>query len=112
MSFPIQAPAGVVAAAEGADAGDKRSADAAKAGRDFEAILVRQMLSSTRVAGKGGYGDMAIEALATAVTSAGGLGMGRTLEQALSAHTVADRARPPEAKPLAPTTTAPAADGK
>lgn len=63
----------------------KQAADNAKVGRDFEAILVRQMLSQTKVAGSGGgYADMAIEALATSITAAGGLGMGKALEAALS----------------------------
>jgi Rod binding domain-containing protein len=67
----------------------KAEEDAAKVGRDFEAILVRQMLASTKVAGKGGgYADMAVEALASSITAAGGLGMGHAIEQALSAaHT-------------------------
>ncbi|MBX3196722.1 MAG: hypothetical protein KF894_01095 [Labilithrix sp.] len=83
MSFRIQAPA--AAPATRADE-TKAKEDAAKVGRDFEAILVRQMLSSTKVAGKeGGYADMAIESLATSISAAGGLGMGRAIEQAISA---------------------------
>jgi len=65
----------------------KKRAEAAKAGRDFEAILVRQLLAQTNIAGKGGgYGDMAVEALATSVTSAGGMGLGRAIEEALAPH--------------------------
>ena len=97
MSLRIQAPQVVVEVeAKGApDAkGAKAKADAAKAGRDFEAILLRQMLGTSKVAGKGGYSDMAVESLATSITAAGGLGMGRALEDALSAHT-AHTAAPP-----------------
>ncbi|HVH43896.1 MAG TPA: hypothetical protein VM925_16195 [Labilithrix sp.] len=101
MSFRIQAPAQTAqligAAKTEAPTEAKAKEDAAKVGRDFEAILVRQMLSSTKVAGKGGgYADMAIESLATSITSAGGLGMGRAIEQALSAHN-----GPPHPSPVA-----------
>ncbi|MBX3209335.1 MAG: hypothetical protein KF764_30155 [Labilithrix sp.] len=83
MSFRIQAPA-PAAPAPGSET--KAAEDVAKVGRDFEAILVRQMLSSTKVAGKGGgYADMAVEALASSISAAGGLGMGRAIEQAISA---------------------------
>lgn len=90
MSFRIQSPPQAVAreldVGKPGDATSKE--DAAKVGRDFEAIFVRQMLSSTKVAGKeGGYADMAVEALAASITAAGGLGMGRAIEQALSSHT-------------------------
>ena len=64
----------------------KAKADAEKVGRDFEAILVRQMLSKANVAGKGGYSDMAIEGLATSITSAGGLGLGKVISEQLQAH--------------------------
>lgn len=89
MTIKIQAPpqATQFAATKETSAADKAKADVAKVGRDFEAILVRQMLTSTKVAGKaGGYADMAVESLATSITAAGGLGMGRAIEQALSAH--------------------------
>jgi Rod binding domain-containing protein len=56
-------------------------------GRDFEAILVRQMLTQTKVAGKGGgYADMAVEALASSISAAGGLGMSQAIADSLSAH--------------------------
>ena len=64
----------------------KAKADADKVGRDFEAILVRQMLSKANIAGKGGYSDMAIEGLATSITSAGGLGLGKVISEQLQAH--------------------------
>jgi hypothetical protein len=82
MSARIASPTPVTAAKPEEDKARK----AAEAGRGFEAILVRQMLASANVAGKSGYADMAVEAIADAVTSAGGLGLGRAIEDALSAH--------------------------
>lgn len=96
MSVKIQAPpvAAQLAqtsalAAHKAGAETKAKEDAAKVGRDFEAILVRSMLSHAKVAGEGGYADMAVESLAQAVTQGGGLGLGRQIQDALSrtAHT-------------------------
>lgn len=84
LRIPIQLPP-ATAAQPAREA--KPNEDAAKAGREFEAILVRQMLASTlRLGDKTGYADMAVEALATAVTSAGGLGLGRAIEAALTAR--------------------------
>lgn len=87
MSIRIQVPPqSAVATATAAGNETKAKDDAAKVARDFEAILVRQMLSSTKVAGKGGgYADMAVEALAASIASAGGLGMSHAIEQAISA---------------------------
>lgn len=93
MSFRIQSPPrGALQDLEaGKPEGTRAKDDTAKVGREFEAIFVRQMLASTKVAGKGGgYADMAVEALASSITAAGGLGMGRAIEQALSSHTGAD----------------------
>ena len=41
------------------------------------------MLTSASVAGKGSYSDMGVEAVASAVTAGGGLGLGRAIQQAL-----------------------------
>lgn len=84
-SFRIQAPPLHVAATEKPTTDESKKAEYAKVGRDFEAILVRQMLTQAKVAGKsGGYADMAVESLATSITVAGGLGMGRAIEDALT----------------------------
>lgn len=64
---------------------------AAVAGQ-FEAILVRQLLGPTltRVLGSEGgaaagvYGDMLTDVIATKLTSAGGLGLGRLIAQQLT----------------------------
>ena len=61
----------------------KEAADVKQAAAAFEAILVRQMLASAKVAGKGNYSDMGVEALSTAVTQGGGLGLGRAIEDAI-----------------------------
>jgi Rod binding domain-containing protein len=91
MSIRIQLPPATAALARSESSPEaKAKEDTAKVGREFEAIFVRQMLSSAKIAGKGGgYADMAVESLATSITAGGGLGMGRAIEQALSAHTAA-----------------------
>jgi Rod binding domain-containing protein len=71
----------------------KKIEDAKKVGQDFEAILVRQMLAQANL-GKGGYGDMANEALASAVTKGGGLGLGKIIEQQLAPHHAETAAKP------------------
>lgn len=73
----------------------KKTEDARKVGRDFEGILVRQMLSNVHIGGKGGYGDMASEAFSSAVTAGGGLGFGKVISDQIIAHTVGTRAAPP-----------------
>ncbi len=69
--------------AEPAAKAKETSADIKQAAAAFEAILVRQMLASASVAGKGSYADMGVEALSTAVTQGGGLGLGHAIEQAI-----------------------------
>jgi Rod binding domain-containing protein len=71
------------AAKAATDASDKKTAEIKKAAAGFEAILVRQMLTSAKVAGKGGYADMGVEAISTAVTQGGGLGLSHAIEQAV-----------------------------
>lgn len=78
------ATTGAAQAGHAADAKKKdEAAEVKQAAAAFQAILVRQMLSSSAVAGKGGYSDMGVEALATAVTSGGGLGLGQAIERAI-----------------------------
>ncbi|MBX3228854.1 MAG: hypothetical protein KIT84_42015 [Labilithrix sp.] len=85
MSFKVQAPPLAQNVQQTKDTSDaKKAEDAKKVGRDFEAILVRQMLSNVHVGGKGGYGDMASEAFASAVTAGGGLGFGRMIADQLA----------------------------
>jgi Rod binding domain-containing protein len=100
-AFKIQAPPLAMTTVQAAkpatttDAAAKKKEEHAKVGRDFEAILVRQMLTQAKVAGKsGGYADMAVESLATSVTSAGGLGMGRAIEDTLNRAMVHQQIKP------------------
>lgn len=108
MSIRIQTPplpAAVQSSQTEGSPESKAKGDIAKVGREFEAIFVRQMLASTKVAGKGGgYADMAVEALASSITAAGGLGMGRAIEQALGAHTVALHPEAPSGSAADPAT--------
>ncbi len=91
LSSPVRAAAAPVAA----DASDASATEAAaqrrKVAGQFEAILVRQLLSksvgsmlgSDEVAGSV-YGDMMTDALAQNLTSGPGLGFGRIIEQQLT----------------------------
>ncbi len=96
MTAPIIGPAPAPAhAAEAAAKKTKDNADIKQAAAAFEAILVRQLLGSAKVAGKGNYSDMGVEALSTAVTQGGGLGLGRAIENAIRAeHPAAPGATP------------------
>lgn len=85
MTTPIIGPM-PAAKADAATKKAKDTADIKQAAAAFEAILVRQMLGSAKVAGKGNYSDMGVEALSTAVSQGGGLGLGRAIEQAIGAE--------------------------
>ncbi len=98
-SSPATSATSSSASAPAAKAGAPPKKDKSKEIRDaadaFEAILLRQMLASAKVAGKGSYSDMGTEALAGAVSKAGGLGLGRAIEQAIgqSHHAVTHQDR-------------------
>jgi Rod binding domain-containing protein len=64
----------------------RRAAKLHTAARAFESILVKQLLSAAKVGGQNpsGYADMAVDALATGVEKAGGLGLARRIEETLS----------------------------
>jgi Rod binding domain-containing protein len=59
-----------------------------KMAQEFEAVFVRQLLSAAKLGGSAkkedGYDGMAVDALASAVTGGGGLGLARQIEEALS----------------------------
>ena len=70
---------------------DKAAAQRKKVANQFEAILVRQMLSKSVGSMLGGddvagsvYGDMMTDALAQNLTAGQGLGLGRMIEQQLA----------------------------
>jgi len=82
-------------------------AQAKQVAAQFEAILVRQMLSKSVGSMLGGeekdqgvagsvYGDMMTDALAQKLTAGGGLGMARLIEQQLTPHS-AHPVKPPAA---------------
>lgn len=91
MSTPIAAVSGLAAPTQAVHAADgAQSAHKAEklkqAAQEFESLLIKQLLTAAKMGGeaKGGYADMGIDALATGVEKAGGLGLARRLEQALS----------------------------
>lgn len=61
-----------------------RSAKLERAGREFEAIFVRTLLAKSPLASKGdAYADLAVGALAEAVTKGRGLGLGELVRSAV-----------------------------
>ena len=92
MSTPINAVSTTVgtspvsaATAIAAKAAPSRAEKIKQAAHDFESVLVRQLLKASKVGGdaKGGYGDMAVDALADGIEHGGGLGLAHRIEQAL-----------------------------
>jgi Rod binding domain-containing protein len=85
----IAPPPALGAAATREVAVERPKADAklVAAAREFEAVFVRQLLKSAHLDGKGGdsgYGAMAVDALAQAVTSGQGVGLARQISDALA----------------------------
>jgi Rod binding domain-containing protein len=69
---------------------DTAPAKLAQAARDFEAVLLRRMLSALEKSmqmqsGKSGsmYGTMVVDAMADAISKSGGLGMAKVVEESL-----------------------------
>ncbi|MEZ4369972.1 MAG: hypothetical protein R3B07_04075 [Polyangiaceae bacterium] len=86
-----QAPAASVAKAS-SKAPAKPSPEILDAARKFEAIFVRQLLSSlektTQMGGEKGtqgnvYGSMVVSSMADSISAAGGLGLGELIAQAM-----------------------------
>jgi Rod binding domain-containing protein len=87
-------PHPTVHAASPAKAG-KAATDAKvhKAAQEFEELFVRQILSAAKVGGggdgkKSGYEGMAVDAIASAVSGGGGLGLARQIEDAVARASV------------------------
>ena len=98
MTAPIIGPMPASKAESATKDTAKAAAEMKQAAAAFEAILVRQMLASAQVAGKGSYADMGVEALSTAVQQGGGLGLGHAIERAIgAAHPGPKDATPPSA---------------
>jgi len=70
---------------------------------EFEGIFLRQLLQSSEIIGKsaGGYGAMAVDALASGIEKGGGLGLARQIEDALGK--MVDSTRSSHQAPSAPT---------
>jgi Rod binding domain-containing protein len=81
MSSPVSPLSAVLAPSAEA----RRSEKVVQAAHDFESVLVRQLLKATKMGGdsKGGYGDMAVDALADGIEKGGGLGLAQCIEKAL-----------------------------
>ncbi|MEI7551978.1 MAG: hypothetical protein WCL24_06570 [Verrucomicrobiota bacterium] len=110
LAAPARLPATAPAArgpATPADEAAEASAQRRKVAGQFEAILVRQLLSRSVGSMLGGenvagsvYGDLMTDALAQNLTAGPGLGLGRMIEQQLTPHGPAVAARPtPPAQP-------------
>lgn len=88
-------PMDLHAAERGASSGD--AADIAKASRQFEAILVRQILNNARVGASGLdegkstasdiYRDLLTSQMADQISQSGELGFAKQLERELNRHT-------------------------
>lgn len=82
---------------------DERAQKLRKAAGDFESLLVKQMLKEAKMGGsqkEGGYADMAVDAMASAVEKGGGLGLARSIERAIGAHGPSPLGSHPSASPL------------
>ena len=87
MTVPIL-PAGLVTPGATTAAPTARTGpagDLQKVASEFEAMLLRQLLTSAKMGGEGGYSSMAVDALASGITRAGGIGLAHELETALGA---------------------------
>jgi Rod binding domain-containing protein len=93
MTNPINPTAAVGLPSPTAPTGGARAAesDLHRVATEFEAMLLRQLLHTAKMGGAAGsYGDMAVDALATGISQAGGIGLTRQLEAVLAgqiAHT-------------------------
>lgn len=59
--------------------------DLHRVAEEFEAMLLRQLLSAAKMGGgAGAYNDMAVDALANGINQAGGVGLARQIETVLS----------------------------
>lgn len=92
VGSPGYLPRDTAATGEGARRPDQAAEDRKKVSGQFEAILVRQLLSESvgsmlgSAGGSGGnvYGYMLTDVLSEKLTAGQGLGLGRMLEQQLS----------------------------
>lgn len=82
MTIPIM-PVGAGALATGSATATPPN-DVHQVAVEFEAMLLRQLLSAAKVGGgAGAYNDMAVDALANGINQAGGVGLARQIEAVL-----------------------------
>lgn len=94
MTIPIR-PAALTTATATPGAAAPSTEDVKRLASEFEAMLLRQLLSAAKMGeGQGGYGDMAVESMADGISRAGGVGLARQIERALSRHIGAPAAPP------------------
>lgn len=82
IALNVNAPSEVKAAE------DKKKSELARATKELEGVFIRQLLEASQIgktAGKGGYGPMIVDSLASAISDAGGLGMAARIRDALDA---------------------------
>ncbi len=91
LASPVRAPGASAASGDPAATATTEAAQRKKVAGQFEAILVRQMLSKSVGSMLGGddvagsvYGDMMTDTLAQNLTAGPGLGLGRMIEQQLT----------------------------
>jgi Rod binding domain-containing protein len=87
MNGPISPVRVAPAPATNADVDPKRAEKLRTAAHEFESLLVKQLLTAAKITGEGkasGYADMAVDALTSGVQKAGGLGLAKRIEEALS----------------------------
>jgi Rod binding domain-containing protein len=66
---------------------DKTAAAIHKQAKELEGVFLRKLIEESKVGqstASSGYGSMAVDALATAIGDAGGLGMTKMIEDALN----------------------------
>lgn len=82
MTTPI-GPAGSPASSLATSAAP--ASDLRRMASEFESMLLRQLLNASKMGqGQGGYAEMAVESMADGISRAGGVGLARQIERALS----------------------------
>lgn len=85
----------------------KKDAELEHAAREMETVFVRQLLEAAKIGGEksqSGYGSMAVDALAQGIEQSGGIGLTRSILDALNPHR-----SPPPVPPANVTTPSPEA---
>ncbi|MFO0592815.1 MAG: hypothetical protein U0441_35050 [Polyangiaceae bacterium] len=102
MSISPVSPVDLRSASRAAKASTKDAA-LERAASEMESVFVRHLLEAAKIGGENnesGYGSMAVDALASGIQQGGGLGLTRSIMDALNPH----RTPPPAMKtnPAAP----------